>query len=293
MIEPFVDDEVRIVLNRLMNGAFSGLRGIVFARDDAPALIAYQYATEWMRQGRAGSETVPLFLWNLVHTDTPAVHAFNLIQTEKLFAFLQPIGLSRPTPAAITEAAAAETGRRKALDLMQAAVGISLSGATAFRWRNAGRVMAAGEHARLIGAALSDSLESPPDGVRLGLVGSPVASVSTYDMLETFGPVVCDLQPWGRVWPGPGNTGRDLDDSQAMASVPPARITPTTAHRAAMVEALVGARCDLVVCRLRKPMTRSAGNSRPCRPCARGTLSSIWAFATPNLTLHGASAPRR
>lgn len=252
VIEPFVDDEVRIFLNRLMNGAFSGLRGIVFARDDAPALIAYQYATEWMRQGRAGSETVPLFLWNLVHTDTPAVHAFNLIQTEKLFAFLQPIGLSRPTPAAITEAAAAETGRRKALDLMQAAVGISLSGATAFRWRNAGRVMAAGEHARLIGAALSDSLESPPDGVRLGLVGSPVASVSTYDMLETFGPVVCDLQPWGRVWPGPGNTGRDLDEilvaTASDASCP--RITPTTAHRAAMVEALVGARCDLVVCQL-------------------------------------------
>ena len=54
IIEPFVDEEVRNFLIRLMTGAFSDYRGIVFSRDDAPALIAYHYASEWIRQiGRA------------------------------------------------------------------------------------------------------------------------------------------------------------------------------------------------------------------------------------------------
>ena len=39
LIEPFVDHEVRIFLNRFAAGAFTGFAGIVFVRDDAAAPI--------------------------------------------------------------------------------------------------------------------------------------------------------------------------------------------------------------------------------------------------------------
>lgn len=248
VIEPFVDDEVRTFLNRLMSGAFADCLGIVFARDDAPALIAYQYATEWVRQGKAGAGVPPLFLWNLVHTDSPAVRTFNAIQAEKLFDFLAGIGLTRPTPQTIAIAAEVETGRRAALDRLSA----SLSGTTGLRWRNAGRFVSAAEHAQLIDAALAQSDLKIAEGIRLGIVGSPLACTATYEMLETFGPVVCDLQPWGSDWPGPGNIEPLLENilraTAADASCP--RINPTAAHRARLVAALTEARCNLVICQL-------------------------------------------
>lgn len=252
VIEPFVDEEVRIFLNRLMNGAFADCRGIVFARDDAPALIAYQYATEWVRQGRAGEGVPPLFLWNLVHTATPAVERFNAIQAEKLFDFLEAAGLSRPTPQAIAEAAQAECARRDALTRLHAKTGTALSGLTALRWRNAGRFMPAMEHAQLLDAALSRTDGTSPGGLRLGVVGSPLACTATYAMLEKFGPIVCDLQPWGSVWPGPGNAESTMAGILRATAADPScpRITPSTAHRAAMVAALAEAGCELVVCQL-------------------------------------------
>lgn len=251
VIEPFVDEEVRIFLNRLMNGEFSNYRGIVFARDDAPGMIAYQYATEWIRQGRA-SNVPPLFLWNLVHTDTPAVRRFNAVQAQKLFAFLESVGLSRPDADSIAMAAATEAERADALARMQSRVGTELSGTTALRWRNAGRFMDAGNHARLLSAALANTNQTLQGNLRLGMVGSPLASVATYEMLEKFGTIVCDLQPWGQVWPGSGNVARALDEALAATAADPScyRLTPSTNHRKAMIEALADARCDLVICQL-------------------------------------------
>ncbi len=98
LIEPFVDHEVRIFLNRFAAGAFTGFAGIVFVRDDAAALTAYQYATEWVRQGRAPRGTPPLFLFNLVHAASDPVRTFNDIQIEKLVSFLTAIGLDDPRP---------------------------------------------------------------------------------------------------------------------------------------------------------------------------------------------------
>src|SRR5690606_2548143 len=101
---PFVDEEVRNFLVRLMRGEFAGLAGIIFSRDDAPALVAYQYASEWIRQDRERGPTPPLFLWNLVHANTRPVADFNRIQADKLFDFLETIGLSRPTDRSLANA---------------------------------------------------------------------------------------------------------------------------------------------------------------------------------------------
>jgi len=248
-IEPFVDEEVRVFLNRLMNGEFADCLGIIFARDDAPALVAYQYTSEWVRQGRAPKSVPPLFLWNLVHTATPAVMHFNALQAEKLFDFFERIGLRRPSDEAIAEAAAAEAGRRQALERLETA---GLSGTTAMRWRNAGRFMSATEHADLLNAALVDTKRTAQKGMRIGLIGSSLASTASYEVFERFGTIVCDWQPWGAVWPGPGNGNATLPEILRATAADPScpRITPTTAYRNALLQALANARCDLVLCQL-------------------------------------------
>src|SRR5690606_12209963 len=141
----------------------------------------------------------------------------------------------------IATAAKSEARRHAALERMEAELGAALSGGMALRWRNAGRFMPASDHADLIEAALSDKTVSSHGQVRLGIVGSPLASIAVYEMLETFGPVVCDLQPWGSVWPGPGNTNANLDGILRAAAGDPScpRIAPSSANRASMVAALV------------------------------------------------------
>ncbi|NMA98786.1 MAG: 2-hydroxyacyl-CoA dehydratase [Phyllobacteriaceae bacterium] len=251
IIEPFVDEEIRHFLIRLMQGAFADLAGIIFARDDAPALIAYQYATEWIRQDLERAKTPPLFLWNLVHSDTPPVRVFNRVQAEKLFAFFESIGLKAPDDADILAAAQGEQRRAEALRMVQAAVGVTQSGTRAARWRNAGRFMLAEEHADLLTAALAETAENPAP-VRIGIVGSPLCCEKTYRVIEGFGTVVCDQQGFGEVWPGPGNTALSVADILAGTAADPSchRIAPTSRYRSTMVKALVDARCTLVVCQL-------------------------------------------
>jgi 2-hydroxyglutaryl-CoA dehydratase, D-component. len=252
VIEPFVDEEVRYFLVRLMRGDFADLAGIIFARDDAPALIAYQYATEWIRQDLERAKTPPLFLWNLVHTDTQPVRTFNRVQAKKLFGFFEGLGLESPDAADIAAAARAEQERAAALRKLDAAVGVSLSGTRAARWRNAGRFMSAGEHADLLAAALAETVEDLPPPARIGIVGSPLCCEKTYRMIEGFGTVVCDQQGFGQVWPGPGNAASELEDILVATAADPSchRIAPTSSHRAGLVRALKEARCNLVVCQL-------------------------------------------
>ncbi len=250
IIEPFVDDEVRLFLKRLVAGHFADFRGIIFARDDAPALIAYQYATEWVRQGRAHGKVPPLFLWNLVHTASAPVRCFNQVQAGKLFDFLASIGLPRPGEASIAAASAHEQSRRTKLAALERAE--TIPGSVAMRWRNAGRFMAAQDHARLLGEALAE----PPAAdelpkARLGIVGSPLSSMAVYATFERFGRVVADLQPWGQVWPG-RDAAPNVEAILTAAAADPfcPRITPANAHRRALVAAAVAGRCDLVICQL-------------------------------------------
>ncbi|HEV7344319.1 MAG TPA: 2-hydroxyacyl-CoA dehydratase family protein [Devosia sp.] len=252
VIEPFVDEQVRHFLIRLMNGDFAGLAGIVFARDDAPALIAYQYASEWIRQDREREATPPLFLWNLVHTGTRPAAEFNRTQAEKLFAFLGCAGLARPDDSKLAVAAGAEAERQEALGQLQIAVGVARSGRTAAAWRNAGRFMGAAEHASLLRSALAAPADVLNTTTRIGIVGSPLASPSTYAMIEQFGTVVCDQQNFGQMWPVPGNAKASLKDILAATAADPScfRITPTSAYRAALVKNLLAARCSLVICQL-------------------------------------------
>lgn len=251
VIEPFVDGEVRLFLLRLMDGDFADYRGIVFARDDVPALIAYQYATEWIRQGRAHAKVPPLFLWNLVHTASAPVRCFNQVQAGKLFDFLASIGLPRPDEASIAAASASEQSRRTHLVALERAE--TVPGSVALRWRNAGRFMAATDHARL----LAEALAQPPvaadeaPAARLAIVGSPLASVATLAVFERFGRVVADLQSWGQVWPG-RDAGPSVETILTVAAADPfcPRITPANAHRQALVAAVIAAGCDMVICQL-------------------------------------------
>lgn len=253
VLEPFLDSAVCVFLQRFARGDFADLRGIIFARDDAPALVAYQYATEWVRQGRAPAGSPPLFLWNLVHTDTAATRRFNQVQADKLFGFFEAIGLERPEAEKIATAAAHERARANALLQLNAARERGLGAATAIRWRNAGRFMPAELHAKLLEAVLADpqpaSNQSP---ARLAVIGSPFLSVRSYAALDALGTVACDLQPWGDMWPGSGNGCETLEELLVATSADWScnRIVPTSAFREGIIDRTAAAGCDVVICQL-------------------------------------------
>lgn len=248
VIEPFVDHEVRVFLNRFALGDFNDLAGIVFARDDAAALTAYQYATEWVRQGRALSGTPSLFLFNLVHSRAAAAQKFNRVQCDKLVDFLIQIGLKRPDPGALSAMADLSQRRGEALEAAVATV----PSAVVTQWRNAGRFMSAAAHADLLERAISDFKRADRAGPRLGLVGSAMDDQAFYSMLDRVGVLVADLQAYGQFWPGTWEQESDreamLDSLAGDPSCP--RIVPPQSHRQSLVERLVAARCDLVVCQL-------------------------------------------
>lgn len=250
VIEPFVDHEVRTFLIRLMQGAFGRFKAIIFARDDAPAMIAYQYATEWLRQNRPHGAVPPLFLWNLVHTDSAPVARFNKVQADKLERFLVACGLPPRDEAALAMAANDEAARRDALAGMSAQRGEKLTGKTAHIWRNAGRYLAAAHHAALLNDAI------PVDTVnhtrRIAVVGSPLADMATYEMIEGFGAIVADLQPFGDDWPAAANREAELSTLLAMAAIDPAcpRTTPADTQFRHLCAQIDAAGCDLVIAQL-------------------------------------------
>lgn len=253
VIEPFLDASVSTFLNRFSRGEFADLQGIIFARDDAPALIAYQYAIEWVRQGRANSAVPPLFLWNLVHTDTEPTRHFNRVQADKLFGFFEAIGLRRPGPAQISAAIADEKMRAASLVKLSEAREQGVPAAQALRLRNAGRFMPASKHDELLKAALSLIEKTPAAGrPRIGVIGSPLLSLKTYDMFDRLGVVTCDLQPWGDVWPGNFGDAKDLDELLVSTAADRSchRIVPSEAYRQAILEATANAGCDVVICQL-------------------------------------------
>lgn len=246
-IEPFVDPEVRIFLNRFADGAFDGFAGIVFVRDDAPALTAYQYALEWVRQGRAKGATPPLFLLNTIHAATAPVRAFNRTQIEKLIDFLTGIGLARVGDGELAEQVQHATRRHRALGA------VTGSAADAMVFRNAGRFLPMQRHAQLLEEA-ADKAE-PADaggGVRLGIVGSPLFSERAHMTFGKYGSVVCDVQPFGQVWPGAWEDAATVETmlERLAGDAFCHRISPPNRYREAVVEALVAARCELVLCQL-------------------------------------------
>ncbi|MHA6300002.1 2-hydroxyacyl-CoA dehydratase family protein [Devosia sp. CAU 1758] len=248
VIEPFVDAEVRIFLNRFATGHFDALAGIVFARDDAAALTAYQYATEWVRQGRAAKTVPALFLFNLVHKSGTAAARFNQIQCDKLQDFLVRVGLSVPGAEALAAKAEHAARRQSALVALDAVA----PGALASRWRNAGRFLPVARHADLLETALQSSTPKPTGHPRLGLVGSPIVAPGFFDMLDTMGDLACNAQALGQVWPGPWEIEHQRNAMLAALADDPfcLRISPPGRHRQALLDAITAANCSLVICQL-------------------------------------------
>lgn len=255
-VEPFVDDHARLFLNRLFGGAFAGLPAIVFSRDDAAGLVAYQYALEFMRLHGRPAGIPRLLLWNAVPGEGAAVAAFNRRQAEQLWADLAGIGARAASEGALAEAIAREARRAAVLAELESCrqgAAPTVSGAEALRWRNAGRFLAPEEHARLLDAVIAALRNRPPrTGLRIGLVGAATDAESLYAALEAEGTVVCDPQPFGTAWPGPVPASPSLDALLEAAARDPLlqRAKSATARRAAIVAACVGAGCDLVAAQI-------------------------------------------
>ena len=243
VIEDFVDPYAARFLHRFAAGWYREHAALIFARDDVAALTAYQYATELRRQNVIDRGGPRLLLWNLVHADSEAAHRFNMIQAERLrSALAETLGVAS-NDGALPAALAAEAERRQALGRIDAA---GVAGRLALVWRNAGRWLPPGRHADLLDAA-PGAAPARPAGPRIGLVGTAVIDPAFHAMLDTIGPVVADLQPYGRVWPDCHAGGPDLDALiRSVARFPlHLRAAPPERFRAALLDWLSG--CDLVV----------------------------------------------
>ncbi|MEX1216111.1 2-hydroxyacyl-CoA dehydratase [Saccharospirillum sp.] len=255
-IEPFLDDYTQLFLNRLANGWLNHLTAIVFSRQDAAALVAYQYALEYQRQGYTEHPFPALLLWNAEQGSTAAVLRFNQHQADKLVSQLVSLGDRQPDDAAIATAIEHHRSRCLALEELTAAQCEQrprLTGLDAFRWRNAGRYLEAEQFQALLRAALSGRESKPVrTGKRLGLVGSATDSEALYRVLDSVGILVADLQPFGRIWPGPVEGVTDSDSLlQAMARDP---FCPRGHSSIDMINALADAcaeaRCDAVIAQM-------------------------------------------
>ena len=252
-LEPFFDDHARIFLHRLFGGDFGDMAAIVFPRDDAAALAAYQYATELARQSLGPSSIPRLVLWNLVHGKSDAIAAFNDRQAQELGEELAAIGGIAPDGEGLAREQEVENARAEALTRLEALVSGDLpriSGSEAMQWRNAGRYLEAGRHAALLDAACEEaaSRRAGRTGRRIGLVGTALDDPRVYGAIESIGTIVCDLQPFGAVWPGPSSAAEPGEIVRTEAEDPlAARARPELAPLDALVARLVRSRCDLVV----------------------------------------------
>ena len=187
VVEDFMDPFANRFLHRFAAGAFDDFDLIFFSRDDVAGLTAYQYAQELRRQGRVSVAGPRLELWNLLHTDSHAAHAFNLLQFENLKDTLEKILGLRPEGERLEAAIAAEARRSAAVNKLPP------GGSAAFIARNAGRWLPPTEHERLLQDVRPVELETT-----IVLVGTACDTPVLHEICEDMGSVVADLQDYGR-----------------------------------------------------------------------------------------------
>ena len=229
--EPFLDPFARRFLHRFAAGAFDRFATLVFVRDDAAALVAYQYALELRRQGRVKTSGPRLFLWNLVHSSSAPASVFNGAELDRLKAHLMDTLGGQLDADALAEAVAGESRNAQALRDFAA------QGPDGFVALNAGRWMRPEDHAALVPPA------SAMDGLKIALAGTACDIPVLHELCAEVGHVIADLQDYGRPSPQPTDA-KDLlseivGDPLAIRAVPPARFSR------ALLKGISGA--DLVI----------------------------------------------
>lgn len=195
--EPFMDVFACRFLHRFATGAFDQFALIVFSRDDAAGLAAYQYARELRRQGRIPETGPTLHLWNLLHTQSAAAAAFNLSEFARLEACLSLVLGTNAGTAELEAAHAAEMARHAALAQLPP------GGAQAFVARAAGRWLTPEAHVALLADLVLDSVSS--SGRRIALVGTACDTPVMHELCAGLGTIVADLQEYAQSARPPAN----------------------------------------------------------------------------------------
>ncbi|MBV0911945.1 hypothetical protein [Anianabacter salinae] len=215
--EPFLDAFAARFLHRFAAGAFDSYATLIFARDDVAGLASYQYALELRRSGRLPATGPRLYLWNMLHSDSPPALAFNRTELARLSDHLAETLGSVPDPDKLSAAVAGETRRAKAV------ASLPSGGAEAFVARNAGRWMTSEDHTAALGPV------AQTDGPHIALVGSACDVPVMHDLCSGFGQVCADLQDYGRPRPIAENAADLLQslakDPLAVRAAPPDRFT--------------------------------------------------------------------
>lgn len=235
--EPFLDVFAARFLHRFAAGAFDDFALIVFSRDDAAGLAAYQYATELRRLGHVAATGPRLFLWNLLHTKSDPARIFNAAQWSKLEKVLAETTGLAPDPA--RRAAAHEAEAARAAAILRVA-----DHDEAFVLRNSGRWLAPQAHIALLDQV---PLGRSSRQRQVGLVGTACDIDALHSIAQAFGRVAVDLTPYGDIWPnchvGAGSVDALLDH---VASAPlHIRTNPPERFCAALDASLMP--CDVIL----------------------------------------------
>lgn len=183
---------IRGIFEGLLSGEWRFLRAVVIPRTSEQEYKLFLYLRELART-EARRALPPVYLYDLLHTQSPEAHAYGLARTTALRQTIEQV-LGRHV--SDDDVASAIARRNRARGAMARLVDLRagrprLRGSDAIPLLGASTALDADAYADLAGRA-ADGFEQAPtlDGVRVIVAGTPAASLALNLALESLGAVV-------------------------------------------------------------------------------------------------------
>lgn len=209
---------IRQIFESAVSGEWSFLRAIIIPRTSEQEYKLFLYLREIGREGLRNG-VPPVFLYDLLHSQSAETHAYGISRTEELKRQLEEIAghpiSARDLGEAVSESNAARAAVRRLLSLRQGAP--RLSGTEALPLIGAYWFMGRAEYTKLATeAAGAFERRKPLPGPRLVVKGAPLDHIQLHAALESHGAIVVAEDDW---W-GTRSVGADISsDGDALKAI--------------------------------------------------------------------------
>jgi benzoyl-CoA reductase/2-hydroxyglutaryl-CoA dehydratase subunit BcrC/BadD/HgdB len=209
---------IRQIFESAVSGEWSFLRTIIFPRTSEQEYKLFLYLREVGREGSRDGLS-PVFLYDLLHSQSAETHAYGLSRTEELKRQLEEIAghaiTAHDLGEAVSESNAARAAVRRLLNLRQGAP--RLSGTEALPLIGAYWFTGRAEYTKLVTeAAVVLERGTPLHGARIIVKGVPLDHVRLHAAVESHGAIVVAEDDW---W-GTRSVGADVNlDGDALKAI--------------------------------------------------------------------------